>query len=417
MKKLSVLFQTAAITASLLLSPLSSVLAATPADTVSQEKTEITFMVSGTGDYAQRYKESLEEKLLDDFPDIEITVEAYPDEQYYSTLNTKLSMGDGPDFFRIQSYWAGPNAVQKLAPADYLVPLDDLPVIQSTDKNNTDPFTYNGHIYSLDDGSMILCTYYNKSVFQKLGLSIPQNWQEFLDVCETLKQNGITPIVTGNKDSYTMQFCLYQIAASQVYAENPDFNAQLADGTTHFTDPGTWDKVLDQYLLLFKNNYVLEHSLTMGNSEAIERFTNGEAAMLFNANFTYPSLTTAMGEDEVGAFPLPANDVGQPVYTVISKGNGTAVYSGSKHIELCKQIFNKLYAPADASATEESSADNIWQIFLNLQEKGQYTNNCNQGWKGDVEWTLEDGLSQKIAGASISVNYITAQMQKAYENG
>ena len=124
-----------------------------------------------------------------------------------------------------------------------------------------------------------------------------------------------------------------------------------------------------------------------------------------------------MGEDEVGAFPLPANDVGQPVYTVISKGNGTAVYSGSKHIELCKQIFNKLYAPADASATEESSADNIWQIFLNLQEKGQYTNNCNQGWKGDVEWTLEDGLSQKIAGASISVNYITAQMQKAYENG
>jgi len=71
--------------------------------------------------------------------------------------------------------------------------------------------------------------------------------------------------VTGNQviqgdvytfgDSYTMQFCLYQIAASQVYAENPDFNAQLADGTTHFTDPGTWDKVLDQYLLLFKNNY------------------------------------------------------------------------------------------------------------------------------------------------------------------
>ena len=40
-------------------------------------------MFSGTGDYAKTQKEKLEQQLLPYFPDIEITVEAYPEEQYY----------------------------------------------------------------------------------------------------------------------------------------------------------------------------------------------------------------------------------------------------------------------------------------------------------------------------------------------
>lgn len=383
-------------------------------DTKTSEKTRITFMVSGTGNYAQTQKQSLEEQLLDDFPDIEIAVEAYPEEQYYSILNTRLSMGEGPDFFNIQPYFAGPNAVQKLAPAGYLVPLEDLPVIQNADPQNLESVSWNGHVYSMNRFSMILCTYYNKTIFDQLGLKIPQNWPEFLTVCEQLKNAGITPVISGNKDSYALQFGLYQIAANQVYSANPDFNQQLSDGTTALTDPGTWDKVIDQYLLLYKNNYVQEHSLTMSSEESLQRFMNGEAAMIFSGNFNYSTLKAAMGEDVLGAFPLPANDEGQPIYTVVSKSGGTAVYSGSQHINLCKKIFEKLYQSTGYMA---SSEDPIWDIFYSLEQEGHYTINCNQGWKGDVEWALEDGVSQKIGGAPFSVNYITAQMQEAYENG
>lgn len=206
-------------------------------DKTTKEKTKITFMESGTGNYADVRKQSLEAQLLDDFPDIEIIVEAYPEEQYYSILNTRLSMGEGPDFFNIQPNWAGPNAVQKLAPAGYLEPLDDLAVIQNADEADTESVTWNGHTYSLNRFSMILCTYYNKSIFEKLGLSIPQNWAEFLNMCEKLKNAGITPVISGNKDSYALQFGLYQIAANQVYSKSPDFNAQLADGNSFLFRP------------------------------------------------------------------------------------------------------------------------------------------------------------------------------------
>lgn len=37
---------------------------------------------------------------------------------------------------------------------------------------------------------------YNKDVFDKLGISVPTTWEEFLQVCETIKTkgDGVIPI-------------------------------------------------------------------------------------------------------------------------------------------------------------------------------------------------------------------------------
>ncbi len=42
--------------------------------------------------------------------------------------------------------------------------------------------------------------WYNKSLFKKLDLSPPDNWEQFEHVCEKLKHTGITPVYLGNKD-------------------------------------------------------------------------------------------------------------------------------------------------------------------------------------------------------------------------
>lgn len=378
------------------------------------EKIPITFMMTGTGDGAEVWKKELEELLLEDFPNIEINVEAYPDEQYYNTLNTRLSMGDGPDLFAIQAYWAGPNAVQKLAPAGYLEPLDDLPVILGASEEEKDPVSYGGHVYSVSRYKMKLCTFYNKKIFAGLGLSVPRNWDEFLEVCECLKSHGITPVISGNKDSYALQFGLYQIAACLVYADNPDYNRELADGTAKFTDAGTWDSVIERYMELYKNNYVQEHSLAISIAEAAERFADGEAAMMFGGDFNYQDLSESMDE-ELGAFSLPANEEGEPVYGVLSYGGGTAVYAGGAHVELYKKIANKLLAETDSFLI--TGEEGLWEEFEELQSEGRYTSNCNQGWKGDVEWVLEDGVSRMIGGMEVSAFSITADMQKAYDAG
>ena len=76
-----------------------------------------------------------------------------------------------------------------------------------------------------------------KTFLPNSNLSVPTNWQEFLDCCAVLKSNGIQPLISGNKDSFVLQFGIYQIAASQVYAKNPDYNAQLTQGKPALQTP------------------------------------------------------------------------------------------------------------------------------------------------------------------------------------
>lgn len=399
-------------TAALIFSLIFALSSACFSSQAAEEPIEISFLTSGTGNAAEEIKENLEARIREDFPNVTISVEAYPDEQFYSILNTRLSTGNGPDFFSVQPYLAGPNGVQKLADSGYMEPLNDLSIIQNAPEEQTDPLSSDGNVYSLSRRKMILCTYYNEDLFAKYHLSVPTNWQEFLDCCAVLKQNGIQPLISGNKDSFVLQFGIYQIAASQVYAKDPDYNAKLYTGETHFTDPGTWDEAIRRYLFLYDEGYVQPHSLKMGQTEALERFADGEAAMLMGGSFNYTALTDAIDEDfSLNSFPLPGNDAGEPLYGVISKGGGYAVYSQSEHLDLCKQIFEKLY---ENSAEEEP--EEIFQVFEPLEKHGQFTVNCNQGWQGEVEWALEDGLSRYIGGDNLSVHDITSQMQEQLQN-
>ena len=54
--------------------------------------------------------------------------------------------------------------------------------------------TYDGKLARLPIGLNLSGMAVNKTLLRKEGLEVPTTWQEFLDVCEALKQKGYTPI-------------------------------------------------------------------------------------------------------------------------------------------------------------------------------------------------------------------------------
>lgn len=54
--------------------------------------------------------------------------------------------------------------------------------------------TYDGKLARLPIGLNLSGMVVNKTLLEKEGLSVPTNWQEFLDVCAALKAKGYTPI-------------------------------------------------------------------------------------------------------------------------------------------------------------------------------------------------------------------------------
>ncbi len=395
----------------------------------SSGKVTITFMCSGTlategEDFQIDQMPGLVEQR---FPNVNLEVTKLPDDQYYTALKTKLATGEAPDIMWVQPRYAGVNAVFALAEAGYLTDLSDLNAAKLVGPGVKD-FTYNDKIYAIPAGVTFLGTYYNKNIFDQYGLSVPKNWTEFEKACKVLKDNGVQPIVMGDKDMYVMQFGLYQLAANMIYPKNPAYDDQLRDGSVKFTDEGTWDKVLERYGSLYENGYIQSGSLGLGASQAIQKFIDGECAMIFDGTFNAQAVnSTGAANFERGYFPLPGNEEGEQLYAAGVPGAGPAVYSESENIDLCKQILeywfdgeSELYKAYEScgkfiSTNEGAEVEPLYEDFMKLYSEGNSWYWCNQAWPAGTENEMEALFGEMIGGAGTTVPDITKGMQNKLE--
>lgn len=61
-----------------------------------------------------------------------------------------------------------------------------------------------GKIYGVGAVESTSGIIYNKEIFERCHLQIPQTYQEFLDVCKVLKKRGIMSIGVGGSDLWHM---------------------------------------------------------------------------------------------------------------------------------------------------------------------------------------------------------------------
>ena len=392
----------------------------------------ITMMVSGVATENDFETEVLPELVKEKWPNVTLEVTKLPDDNYYTTLKSRLSSGECPDIILTQPMYAGANSCYTLAEAGYLAPLNDLKWVDNM--SDLSAVTYEDDIVTCTSGISILGTYYNKDMFAECGITEePQTWDEFLDVCETLKENGHQPIIMGDKDMYVMQFGLYQIACNEIYSQNADYDEQLRTGDTSFTDEGTWDKVLEMYNELYDKGYIdSSQTLGIGASQAIQAFIDGEAAMTFDGSFNAPALLAegAAGAFERGYFPIPAES--GDTYTATCLAAGYSIYSGSDYIDECKELLDYWFdgqsdiwqaylATGKIIATYGEGSDqtanyNLFKPFVDLMNEGKAFHWCNQAWPSGTETTMEEKFGEMIGGQGTTVGDITQEMQTRFED-
>ena len=392
----------------------------------------ITMMVSGVATENDFETEVLPELVKEKWPNVTLEVTKLPDDNYYTTLRSRLSSGECPDIILTQPMYAGSNSCYSLAEAGYLTPLNDLKWTENM--SDLAAVTYEDNIYTCTAGVSILGTYYNKDMFAEVGITEePQTWDEFLDACAKLKDAGYQPIVMGDKDMYVMQFGLYQIACNEVYSQNPEYDEQLRTGETSFTDEGTWDKVLEMYNELYENGYIdASQSLGIGASQAIQAFIDGNAAMTFDGSFNAPAL---MAEGEGGAFergyfPIPSESGDN--YTATCLSAGYSIYSGSEYIDECKELLDYWFdgqsdvwdaylSTGKIIATYGEGSDQtanyqLFKPFVDMMNEGKAFHWCNQAWPSGTETTMEEKFGELIGGQGTTIDDITQEMQTRFQD-
>lgn len=118
---------------------------------------------------------------------------------------------------------------------------------------------------------------YNKEVFNKHGLDIPQTFSELKTISKVLKSSGITPFVNQFKDSW-----LIGNLVGYGYVYHPDqakLTLDLTAGKARLADSDVMMKNLEFVDFLLENGQ--ENSTEYGWTEATTAFAQGEGAMIF----------------------------------------------------------------------------------------------------------------------------------------
>jgi len=146
--------------------------------------------------------------------------------------------------------------------------------------------------------------YYRKDIFAKYGLGEPRSMADLMNIFETLKKNGVTPIAIGTKYLWT---AAGRFDFLNLRINGYDFHMALMDGEVSY-EHQRLDRVFDVWGEIAKSGYYIDNHASYSWQEGMAPMINGDAAMYLLGNFIIPDLMRAGLEGKIGYFQFPVID-------------------------------------------------------------------------------------------------------------
>ncbi len=288
------------------------------------------------------YKQSIAQ-FMQQHPNIHVTIEQTPWDQYWQKLSTEFAAGNAPDvFWDHLAYYPGFVQQGQLMNLSPLIQQDKIDMAQYYPQL-VQEWTYNGNVYGLPKDWDTIAILYNKQMFQKMGLPAPTNmtWNPtdggtFLQLAQklTLDQNGKHPTDAGFDAKHISQYGY----VSENNAQEGFWNFIAMNGGKILDKPFGQNFQLNQppavqalqFLVDLVNKYRVAPPATETNnnsSVAIQLFDGGKAAMVTAGSWELSAIAQQT-KSPWGVAQLPAGPNG-----VMSVFNGLtdAIYAKTQH--------------------------------------------------------------------------------------
>ncbi|MBB3979804.1 raffinose/stachyose/melibiose transport system substrate-binding protein [Rhizobium azooxidifex] len=195
-------------------------------------------------------------------------------------------------------------------------------------------FQYNGKLYGVPLYLDAKFMGYNKSLFEKAGVSEPKSFDELLSACAALRKSGSTPISFGNKEGWPGVHYAGQLLSYNV--PQATLEKDFVPATAEYSDPG-YVVSLTQFKQLIDE--CSDGAGTNGSSyaSALQQFSNGKSAMYYQEIIEFDQATAdgALKRDDFGFFKLPApKDAKGDIKAIEGAPEGYMISAASKNIPL-----------------------------------------------------------------------------------
>tara|TARA_R110000772_G_scaffold110966_1_gene214589 strand:- start:2130 stop:3377 length:1248 start_codon:yes stop_codon:yes gene_type:complete len=274
---------------------------------LADETLNVGVLIASKGQRAAYYQ--LATQFEQQHPSIRINYVVKGDRQYKNAMGVWLNQAQGLDVL----YWQAGNRLNQFASQGLLEPLNELWREQNWQQHFPqgiqDTIRQNNTIYGLPFSYYQWGFYYKKSLFSRLKLKAPSSWGEFLAVCETLKSNGVIPIVVSGKDSWPVAAWFDYL---NLRINGIAFHQQLMKGQIPYTDQrvralfNTWKQLIDL-------GYFAPTIDNRNWQGALPYVYRDIAGMTLLGNFVEKHIAKVRSDD-IAFFRFPQINVDMPLY-------------------------------------------------------------------------------------------------------
>ncbi|WP_304244542.1 ABC transporter substrate-binding protein [Gracilinema caldarium] len=199
---------------------------------------------------------------------------------YNATLRLQLTSGTGPDLMYARSYATG----LQLFNDGFFADVSSIPGLKEnfTEGARSPWMTADGKSFAVPFVAVSHGVYYNKDIFNKLRISIPETWEDFLKVCDKIKAAGITPVANSLGDEWDIAEVVFMSIAPN-FIGGREGRLAYESGKRPWNDANmvaTFQAMKDLVPYLPAGF----EALTYNDSNAL--FATGKAAMYFDGSWT-----------------------------------------------------------------------------------------------------------------------------------
>jgi len=310
-----------------------------------------------TGQPGQDIRQHSVDRFNSANPNTKIQTTAFQNDAYKTKIKTAIGAGQAPT---IIWGWGG-GGLKSYVEANQVEDLTDWFSQNAAVKDRLFPSSFGaatvkGKIYAMPAETVQpIVLYYNKKVFDKVGVQPPQSWGDIMNLVPKFNAQGIAPFSLGGQSRWTnmmwLEFLLDRTAGSEV------FQNVFEGKKDAWSDPAVTDMLTKVQDLVKANGFIKGFSSITADSNADQALLyTGKAAMMLHGSWTYGSMASAGGDFVSGGhlgymnFPPVEGGKGDPTNTVGNPGQYLSI--SSKATAAQKDIAKKFFTTAVLSDAE-----------------------------------------------------------------
>lgn len=252
--------------------------------------------------------------------------------------------------------------------------------------------------------------FYRTDIFEKYNLQAPATWDEFLDVCQILKENNEVPLIVAGKENWQL---MRYLSFAPWRTSKDGFIKGYMDGTETFTNNSSAQVGTNLLYTLGSQNYFQGGFLSTDYTAATDLFFGGTGAMWYSGSGQIAQASEMYSEGKLGFFAVPDvnGEENMDTNVPIHGGFGTA-FNAQTYDEtmqecfqyICENYSDACYNEAKVfSPFNDEMPEGLEQLFYDLQPLFETATDAWVSWDDKLDSATLTSLvdeQQKLAQGS-----------------